>query len=109
MINTRNSISTNMKMLKKDFKIIECGEENLIPFFIMCLNIYDYQDKTSRYKQGLTYLKTGQTQIKTKHYIQKTKRRKVYKHKIKGYHPTEKKKGTRRNIETTRKQCLKGQ
>ena len=26
MINTRNSKSTNMKMLKKNFKIIECGE-----------------------------------------------------------------------------------
>ena len=26
MINTRNSKKTNMKMLKKDFKIIECGE-----------------------------------------------------------------------------------
>ena len=26
MINTRNSKRTNMKMLKKDFKIIKCGE-----------------------------------------------------------------------------------
>ena len=32
MINTRNNKRANMKMLKKDFKIIECGEgkqENL--------------------------------------------------------------------------------
>jgi len=26
MINTRNSKGTNVKMLKKDFKIIECGK-----------------------------------------------------------------------------------
>ena len=26
MINTRNSRRTNMKMLKKDFKIMKCGE-----------------------------------------------------------------------------------
>ena len=28
MINTRNSERTNMKMLKKDFEIIECGKES---------------------------------------------------------------------------------
>ena len=36
MINTRNSKRTNVKMLKKDFEIIECGEgkeENLDSFF----------------------------------------------------------------------------
>ena len=36
MINTRNSKRTNMKMLKKDFKITKCGEgkkQNLDSFF----------------------------------------------------------------------------
>ena len=26
-------------------------------FLIMCLSLYDYQDKASRYRKGLTYLK----------------------------------------------------
>ena len=50
----------NRKMLKKDFKIIKCGEgkeENLDSFFRMCLSLYDYQTKESRYQKGLNILK----------------------------------------------------
>ena len=50
-----------MKMFKKEFTIIECGEgklENLDSFLlIMCLSLYNYQAKASRYRKGLTYLK----------------------------------------------------
>ena len=66
-MNTRNSKRRNMKLLKKDFKITECGEgeyENLDYFFffnnvfepitIMCLN---YQAKAIRDRKELTYLK----------------------------------------------------
>ena len=61
----------------------------------MCLSLYDYQAKESRYRKELTYLKkTGQQQNK-----------KVPKCKINGNHPTKKKKKKkkkkrqRRNIE----------
>jgi len=57
----------------------------------MGLSLYDYQDKASRYRKGLTYLKnratTNQNQII---HSQKLKRR-GHKHKIKGKHPTTKK------------------
>ena len=35
-------------------------------FFIlmMCLSLYDYQAKVSRYRKGLTYLKKGQHKSK---------------------------------------------
>ena len=49
--------------------------------------------------------KTGQPQIKTKHYIHKNE--KVHKHKINGNHPTKKRKEQRRNTESTVKQGLK--
>ena len=54
-------------------------------FFIlmMCLSLYDYQAKASRYKKGLTYLKNTATEIKTKQDSHKNKRR-GHKHKIKG-------------------------
>ena len=50
-INTRNSKRIIMKMLKKDFKIIKCGEgkqENLDFFFPECVCIY----MTVRLKQA---------------------------------------------------------
>ena len=54
-----------MKMLKKDIKIIKCGEEkkeNLYScFFRMCLSLYNYQAKASRYRKGLAYLKNRET------------------------------------------------
>ena len=48
----------------------------------MCLGLYDYQDKASRYRKGLTYLKnrTTRSQNQTIH-SQKLKRR-GHKHKI---------------------------
>ena len=51
-----------MKMLKKDFKIIECGEGrkgNIDSGFfkVMCLGLYGYQVKARRYRKGLTYIK----------------------------------------------------
>ena len=52
----------------------------------MCLNLYDYQSKASRYGKGLTYFKNRATQSKTRVDSQKTKRREQ-KHKIKGKNP----------------------
>ena len=64
-------------------------------FSRMCLSLYDYQTKVSRYRKGLTYLKnraiTNQNQ--TIH-SQKLKRR-GHKHKIRGNHSAKEKKGTK--------------
>ena len=70
----------------------------------MCLSLYDYQAKASRYRKDLTCLKNRATanQIQTLH-SQKLKR-KVLKHKINGNHPTQKRKEEKRNIESTGKQ-----
>ena len=49
--------------VNKDINVIKCREgeeENLDFFFTMCLTLYDYQSKVSKYKKGLTHLKTGQ-------------------------------------------------
>ena len=61
-------------------------------FFRMCLSLYDYQSKVSRYRKGLIYLKSRET-TNQKHTIdsQKPKRRE-YKHKMKGNHQTAKRK-----------------
>ena len=76
---------------------------------MICLSLYGYQGKVSRYRKGLTYLKnratTNQNQIL---HLQKLKR-KVLKHKINGNHPTKKRKEEKRNIESTGKQGLKWQ
>ena len=63
----------------------------------MCLGLYDYQAKASRYRKGLTCLKNKATtnQNQTLH-SQKLKRR-GHKHKMKGNHPTIKKKRKERN------------
>ena len=83
--------------------------KNLDSFFRMCLSLYDYQAKESRYRKGLTYLKNRATtnQNQTIH-SQKLKRR-GHKHKIRGNHPTKKRKEQRRNIKSIRKQGLKWQ
>ena len=78
----------------------------------MCLSLYDYQDKASRYRKGLTYLKnrTITNQSQTLH--SQTLGRIVLKHKINGNHPSQKKikkKNKKRNIESTGKQGLKWQ
>ena len=55
----------------------------------MCLSLYDYQSKTSRYKKGLTYLKKyGTTNQKQTIHLQKKKEDKS----IKGNHTTTKRK-----------------
>ena len=75
----------------------------------MCLSLYDYQAKASRYRNGLTFLKSRATtnQNQTIH-SQKLKRR-GHTQKIKGNHPTKKRKEQRRNTESTGKQGLKWQ
>ena len=75
----------------------------------ICLSLYDYQTKASRYRKGLSYLKNRATanQIQIIH-SQKLKRR-VHKHKTKGNQPTKKRKEERRNIESTGKHGLKWQ
>ena len=71
-------------------------------FLMMCLSLFDYQAKASRYRKGLTYLKnratTNQNQIL---HSQKLKR-KVNEYKISGNHPTKKRKEQRRNMESTK-------
>ena len=63
----------------------------------MCLSLYDYRSRASRYRKGLTYLKNRATtnQNPTTH-SQKLKRRE-HNNKIKGNYPTKKKtkKGTK--------------
>ena len=76
---------------------------------MMCLSLYDYQAKVSRYRKVLTYLKnratTNQSQIL---HSQKLKR-KILKYEINGNHPTKKRKEEKRNIESAGKQGLKWQ
>ena len=55
-----------MNMLKRDFKIIECGEGRKVRkyrffFFLMWLSLYDYQVKASKYRKELIYLKNRAT------------------------------------------------
>ena len=81
----------------------------------MCLSLYDYLSKASRYRKGLTYLR-NRTIANQKHTTdsQKTKRRE-HKYNTKENHQTtkgktkRKRKGQRRNIKPTRKQSLKWQ
>ena len=73
----------------------------------MCLSLYDYQAKSSRYRKGLTYLKNRAiiNQNQTLH-SQKLKR-KVLGHKINGNQPTKTRKKQKRNIESSGKEGLK--
>ena len=57
MISTMNSKRINMKMQNRTSKSYSVGEESknmLIFFFRMCLSLFDYQSKASRYRKGLT-------------------------------------------------------
>ena len=78
-------------------------------FLRMCLSLHDYQPKVSRYRKGLTYVKTRATtnQSQTLH-LQKMKR-KTLKQKIIGDHPTNKRKEEWRIIESTGTRGLKWQ
>ena len=71
----------------------------------MCLSLYDYQAKTSRYRKGLTYLKNRATtnQNQTLH-SQKLQRR-GHKRKIKGNHPVQEIKKS--ETESAGEECLK--
>ena len=78
-------------------------------FLRMCLSLHDYQAKAIRYGKGLTYLNNRATtnQNQTIH-SQKLKKR-GHKHKIKGNHPTEKRKeqkGNRINWKTRFKMAI---
>ena len=74
---------------------------------MMCLSLYDYQAKASRYRKGLKYLKNRATTNQTKHYIHK--KWKVFKHKTNGNQPTKTRKEEKRNKESAGKQDLKWQ
>ena len=102
VINTRNSKRTNIKMLTKDIRIIR---KYRLFFFRMCLSLYDYQAKGSRYRKGLAFFKNKAiTNSKQILYSQKLKRRG---HKPKINHPPHQKKKKKRkqrtNIESTGK------
>ena len=80
----------------------------------MCLSLYDYQSKASRYRKVLTYLKNRVT-TNQEHTIdiQKPKRRE-HKYNTKENHQvtkgkTKRKRKGQRNIKSTRKQGLKWQ
>ena len=60
--------------------------------YIMCLSLYDYQAKASRYRKGLTYLKNRATANQNQTLHPQKLKRKVFKHKINGKHPSKKKK-----------------
>ena len=58
----------------------------------MCLSLYDYQTKASRYRKGLTYLKNRATTNQNQTLHSQKLKRKVFKHKINENHPTKKRK-----------------
>ena len=74
-------------------------------FLRMCLSLYDYQAKASGYRKGLTYLKNRATTNQNQTLYSQKLKRKGFKHKINGNHPTKKKKKKeeKRNIESTGK------
>ena len=65
-------------------------------FLRMCLSLYDYQAKASRYRKGLTCLKNRATTNQNWTLHSQKLNRKVFKHKINGNHLTKK----RKKIET---------
>ena len=74
-------------------------------FLRMCLSLYDYQSKASRYGNGLTHLKI-RVITNQKHTIDSQKPKREHKHKIKPSNP-KRKKEQRRNAKSTGKQGLK--
>ena len=75
----------------------------------MCLNLYDYQSKASRYRKRLPYLKNRSTTNQKYTIDSLNPKRREHKHKINGNHQTtkRKRKEQKRNIESTGKQGLK--
>ena len=76
---------------------------------MMCLSLYDYQAKASRYRKGLTCLKNRATTNQNQTLHSQKLKRKVLKHKINGNHPMKKRKEEWRIIESTRTGDLKWQ
>ena len=71
MINTRNHKRINKKTGKKGLQNHrmwgwKVRKSRVFFFFLNVFDLYDYVAKASRYRKGLTYLKNGQPQIKTK-------------------------------------------
>ena len=60
-------------------------------FLRMCLSLFDYQSKASRYRKGLTDSKNRVT-TNQKHKIDTLKPKKKHEHKIKGNHQITKRK-----------------
>ena len=86
------------------------GNKKKIDYFfilMMCLSLYGYQAKASRYRKGLTYLKNRATTNQNQTLHSQKLKRKVHKHKINGNHPTKKRREQIRNIESNGKQGLK--
>ena len=46
-------------------------------FYRMCLSLYDYQAKTSRYRKGLTYLKNIASTNESQKKFAKTKKKRT--------------------------------
>ena len=65
----------------------------------MCLNLYDYQAKASRYSYGLAYLKTRVTTSQNRMIESPKIKRKQFKHNTKENHQTTKRKTKRRRNE----------
>ena len=61
----------------------------------MCLSLYNYQAKASRYRKGLKYLKNRATTNQNQTLHSQKLKRKGCKHKINGNYPTKKQKGTK--------------
>ena len=57
----------------------------------MCLSLYDYQAKASRYSKGSTYLKNRATTNQNQTLHSQKMKRKLLKQKINGNHPNKKK------------------
>ena len=56
----------------------------------MCLRLYDYQAKASRYRKGLTYFENRATTYQSQTLHSQKLKRKVLKCKINGNHPNKK-------------------
>ena len=74
---------------------------------MMCLSLFDYQEKPSRYRRGLMYLKNRATTNQNQTLHSQKLKRKILKHKINGNHPTQKRKEAKRNTESTAKTRFK--
>ena len=99
----KTAYRSNMKMLKK--KRLQnhrmwgrkVRKYRFFLILMMCLSLYDYQAKASRYRKGLTCLKNQATTNQNQTLHSQKLKRKVLKHKINGNHPTKKRKDEKRS------------